>query len=169
MVVTYRLDAGIQYQQHEILCVKQSMSAKCYGLLITHIKGITTKIYMLPLILYIKPFNMLGDYWHYIIAFSNTNVVRHTLSFLFIMNPWLQLNISPTSPASSMVIYHLGIRGCLTSLRNKQQQNQPSNFQHQYLPELLVNVYSYYVMVKVCLAVVCIEAGFCQIQSQLHT
>ena len=42
------------------------------------------------------------------------------------------------------------------------------NFLHQYLPELLVNVYSYRVMVKVCLAVVCVEAGFCQIQSQIH-
>ena len=30
------------------------------------------------------------------------------------------------------------------------------NFQHQYLSELLVNVYSYCLMVKVCLVVVCI-------------
>ena len=39
-------------------------------------------------------------------------------------------------------------RGHLTSLRNKPQQKQPSNFQHQYLAELLVNVYSYCLMVK---------------------
>ena len=43
-----------------------------------------------------------------------------------------------------------------------------ATFLHQYLPELLVNVYSCRVMVKVCLAVVCVEAGFCQIQSQIH-
>ena len=41
------------------------------------------------------------------------------------------------------------------------------NFQHQYLPELLVNVYVYRLMVKVCLAVVCVGAGFSQIR--LHT
>ena len=38
--------------------------------------------------------------------------------------------------------------GCPTCLRNKPQQKQLGNFQHQYLPELLVNVYSYHLMVK---------------------
>ena len=36
-----------------------------------------------------------------------------------------------------------------------------------YLPELLVNVYSYCLMVKVCLAVMCVEANVSQIQSHL--
>ena len=35
------------------------------------------------------------------------------------------------------------------------------------LPELLINVYIYHLMVKVCLAVVCMEAGFSQIQYYL--
>ena len=39
------------------------------------------------------------------------------------------------------------------------------NFLHQYLPELLVNVYSYHVIMKVCLAVVCVETDFCRIRS----
>ena len=55
---------------------------------------------------------------------------------------------------------HQNTHGCLTSLRNK---NNLGNFQHQYLPELLVNVYSYCVMVKVCLSVVCVKTDFSQI------
>ena len=39
-------------------------------------------------------------------------------------------------------------RGRLRSLRNKPQQSSPGNFQHQYLAELLVNMYSYRLMVK---------------------
>ena len=47
-------------------------------------------------------------------------------------------------------------------------KSNPGNFQHQYLAELLVNVYSYCLMVKsVSFAVVCVEAGFSQIWSQL--
>ena len=40
--------------------------------------------------------------------------------------------------------------GCLTSLRNKPQQNSLGNFQHQYLhhDQFLVNVCSYHLMVK---------------------
>ena len=57
-------------------------------------------------------------------------------------------------------------RGRLTSLRNKPQQNSLGNFQPQYPAELLVNVYSYCLMVK-SLAVVCVEAGFSQIWSQI--
>ena len=36
----------------------------------------------------------------------------------------------------------------MTSLRNKLQQSSLGNFQHQYVAELLVNVYSYRLMVK---------------------
>ena len=43
---------------------------------------------------------------------------------------------------------HLSTHGCLTSLRNRPLQSNLGNFQHQYLPELLVNVYSYYVMMN---------------------
>ena len=42
-------------------------------------------------------------------------------------------------------------------------------FQYQYLPELLANVYSYCLMVKACLAVMCVEANVSQIQSRLCT
>ena len=73
------------------------------------------------------------------------------------LNPW------PNSSSSYVVNYsYLSIcqgdmqpfegdpdtRGCLTSLRNKPQQNSLANFQHHYLAELLVNVYSYRLMVK---------------------
>ena len=70
------------------------------------------------------------------------------------LNPW------PNSSASHVVNYSQlsacqvdmqsfegdpSTHGCLTSLRNK---SSPGNFQHQYLPELLVNVYSYRLMLK---------------------
>ena len=73
------------------------------------------------------------------------------------LNPW------PNSSASRVVNYSwlsacqgdmdpfegdLSTHGCLTSLRNKPQQSRQGNFQHQYWPELLVNVYSYHLMVK---------------------
>ena len=73
------------------------------------------------------------------------------------LNPW------PNSSASRVVNYsqmsacqrdmqpfegNPYTRGCLASLRNKPQQSSPGNFQHQYLAELLVNVYSYCLMVK---------------------
>ena len=48
---------------------------------------------------------------------------------------------------------------CMINLRNKLQQKQPG----QLSPELLVNVYSYCLMTKVCLAVVCVEAGYSHI------
>ena len=38
--------------------------------------------------------------------------------------------------------------GHLTSLRNESQQNSSGNFQHQYLPELLINIYNHHLMVK---------------------
>ena len=71
-----------------------------------------------------------------------------------------QLNPSPNSSASHVVNYSQlsacqgdiqpfegdqYTRGRLTSLRNK---SSLGNFQHQYLAELLVNVYSYCLMVK---------------------
>ena len=73
------------------------------------------------------------------------------------LNPW------PNSSASRVVNYSqlstcqgdmqlfegdLYTRGRLTSLRNKPQQKQPGKLQHQYLAKLLVNVYSYCLMVK---------------------
>ena len=70
-----------------------------------------------------------------------------------------QLNQWPNSSASRVVNYsqlsacqgdmqpfkgNPYTRGRLTSLRNKPQQKQSGqNFQHQYLTELFVNVYSY--------------------------
>ena len=73
------------------------------------------------------------------------------------LNPW------PNSSPSRVVNYSqlsacqgymkpsegdLYTHGCLTSLRNKPQQSSPGNFQHQYLAELFVNMYSYCLMVK---------------------
>ena len=71
-----------------------------------------------------------------------------------------QQNLMPNSPAedscvmnySQLFAYqgemepfkeHPSTPGCLISLRNKPQQKQPiDNFQHQYLPKLLIIVYS---------------------------
>ena len=39
-------------------------------------------------------------------------------------------------------------RGCLISLTTSHSISSPGNFQYQYLAELLVNVYSYYLMVE---------------------
>ena len=73
------------------------------------------------------------------------------------LNPW------PNSSTSRVVNYSClsacqgdmepfegdpSTRGRLTSLRNKPQQSSQGNFQHQYMPQLLVNVYSYRLMVK---------------------
>ena len=44
------------------------------------------------------------------------------------MSLCLQLNPSLTLPAGSVMIYHQSTHGCLIILRNKQQQNHPSNF-----------------------------------------
>ena len=59
-----------------------------------------------------------------------------------------------------------------TAKAAKLQQKQPSyskssldNFYHQHLAELSVNVYSYCLMVKVYLDVMCVEGGFSQIRS----
>ena len=89
------------------------------------------------------------------------------------LNPW------PNSSASRVVNYsqlsacqgdmepfegNPSTRGRLTSLRNKSSQG---NFQHPYWPELLVNVYSYRLMVKGVLTVVCVEGVFSQIRSHI--
>ena len=70
------------------------------------------------------------------------------------------LNPLPTSPASHVVFtagcllvqgpleHHPRTCGSLKSHRNELQQNSTGNLHHQYLAELLLNVYSYYVMVK---------------------
>ena len=52
---------------------------------------------------------------------------------------------------------------CLTS-HNK---SNLVDFQHQYLSTLLVIVYSYHLMVKVCLTVVSMKASFSQVGSHL--
>ena len=48
------------------------------------------------------------------------------------------------------------------ALETSHSKSNLGNFQHQYLPEILVNVYSYHVIVKVCHTVVCMKAGFPQ-------
>ena len=73
------------------------------------------------------------------------------------LNPW------PNSSASRVVNYSQlsacqgdmqpfegdpYTHGCLTSLRTSDSKSSLGNFQHQYLAELLVNVYSYCLMVK---------------------
>ena len=61
----------------------------------------------------------------------------------------------------------LSTHGHLTSLGNKPQQSNLENSQHKYPSELLVNVYSYHVMVKVSVAVVWMEATISQIYSEI--
>ena len=73
------------------------------------------------------------------------------------LNPW------PNSSASRVVNYsqlsacqgdmqpfegHPHTRARLTSPEASHSKSSPGNFQHQYLAELLVNVYSYCLMVK---------------------
>ena len=73
------------------------------------------------------------------------------------LNPW------PNSSASCVVNYgwlfacqgdmeplegDQSTQRCITSLRNKPQQSSLGKVHHQYLAELLVNVYSYHLMVK---------------------
>ena len=93
------------------------------------------------------------------------------------LNPW------PNSLASRVVNYSRlsgcqgdmepfegdpSTYGCLISLRNKPQQKQPGQLSASiYLPELLVNVYSYHLMVKMCLAVMCVEGSFSEIQPHI--
>ena len=61
----------------------------------------------------------------------------------------------------------LSTRGHLTTLRNRPQQKQPRQLSPSILAELLVNVYSYRLMVKVCIAVMCMEGSFSQIRSHI--
>ena len=90
------------------------------------------------------------------------------------LNPWPNLStnhvvnhsqLSACQGGMEPVEKHLNARGRPTSLRNKPQQKQTGNFQPQCLAEQLVNVYSHCLMVKVCFAVLCMEASFSQIQS----
>ena len=53
---------------------------------------------------------------------------------------------------------HLSTYGCLTSLRKKLQQTQPED-SHQFLPEWLVNVYSYCVMVTKSVSCCCVHGS----------
>ena len=90
------------------------------------------------------------------------------------LNPWPNSSASPVVKYSrlsacrgDMEVFEgdLNTHGCLKSLRNKLQQNQPGQLYHQHLAELSVNIYSYCLMVKVYLDVMCVEGGFSQIQS----
>ena len=65
------------------------------------------------------------------------------------LNPWPNSSTSRVVNYSQLSVCQADMqpfggdpytRGRLTSLRNKPQQKQPGNFQHQYLAELLVNV-----------------------------
>ena len=94
------------------------------------------------------------------------------------LNPW------PNSSASRVVSYSrlsacLGdmqpfegdpyTRGRLTSLRNKPQQKQPGQLSASYLAELLVNMYSYRLMVK-SVSCYCVRGSrFSQIWSHFST
>ena len=92
------------------------------------------------------------------------------------LNPW------PNSSANHVVNYSwlsacqgnmqpfegdTNTGGCRQTSETSHSKSSMGNFQHQYLPELLVSVYSYCLMVKVCLAVACMEAGFSQIRSHI--
>ena len=70
------------------------------------------------------------------------------------LNPWPNLlashavNCSQLSPFQREIEPfkdHLNTRGCLTNLRT---WKQPGKLEHQYLPELLVNAYTYCLMMK---------------------
>ena len=60
---------------------------------------------------------------------------------------------------------HASTHGHLTSLRSK---SSLGNFQDRYFTEFLCS-YSYHVMVKTCLAAMCVEAAFSEIQSHICT
>ena len=94
------------------------------------------------------------------------------------LNPW------PNS-STSCVVNHSRVSACQRemesfegdpSIPDVQQALETShrkislgNFQHHYLTEWLVNVYSYHLMVKsVSCCCVCVEASFSQIQSHIR-
>ena len=54
----------------------------------------------------------------------------------------------------------LKITQALIHCRNKPHKSSMGNFQHQHLPELLVIVYRYYVMMKVYLALYALKLAF---------
>ena len=54
------------------------------------------------------------------------------------------------------------------ALEANHSKSNLGNFQHQYLAELLVNVYGYLLIVKRVSSVVCLKAGFSQIWSHLE-
>ena len=95
----------------------------------------------------------------------------------------MPVNPCPISPASHVVIYsqlvtfpgetepfkdHPSTCGCLTGFRNKPQQKQPEKLSALILPEMLVSVYSYCVMVKSVSCCCVLEARFSQIQSHMY-
>ena len=65
------------------------------------------------------------------------------------LNPWLTHQWSFIASWGDRPFKdHLSTHGCLTSLRNQPEQMQPGQFHHQYLPELLINIYSYHVILS---------------------
>ena len=75
------------------------------------------------------------------------------------LNPWPNSSVSHVVNYSQLSVCQGDVEpfkgdpsthGCQTSLRNKpQKKSSLGNFQHQYLTELLVNVHSYCLMVKI--------------------
>ena len=100
--------------------------------------------------------------WHPLVPFSP---LWPNLSASHVVNySWLsacQEEMEPFKDNSSTY-------GHLTSLKTSHSKSNLGNFQHQYLLELLANVYSYHFMVKMCICVLCVEADFSQIQSLLQ-
>ena len=56
----------------------------------------------------------------------------------------------------------------LQASQTSHSKSSLGNFYHRYLGELLVNVYNNRLMVKMYLAVVCVEVGFSQIWSHVN-
>ena len=55
---------------------------------------------------------------------------------------------------------HPSTHGCLQTSETSHRKSNLGNVPHQYLSELLVNVYSQHLMVKVCLAINCVRHLF---------
>ena len=96
------------------------------------------------------------DWCHFQFQFHTSHMWWITAGCLLVQGRWSHLK---TTTWVLVDIWHSGTSHSKSIL---------GNFQHQYLPELL----SYCVQLlcdgEKCFAVMCMEAGFCQIQSQLH-
>ena len=56
----------------------------------------------------------------------------------------------------------------LQASQTSHSKSSLGNFYHRYLAELLVNVYNNRLMVKMCLAIVCVEVGFSQMRLHVN-